>query len=86
MGKQLTTLWLCCTFLIFGGVAGQLVPDFPSRQEEEAKVMNVTIALAMFDQLRIMFGLFLPPAIFGVPIDYPEHASKEAFAPVSPSF
>jgi hypothetical protein len=21
MGKQLTTLWLCCTFLIFGGVA-----------------------------------------------------------------
>src|ERR1700722_11814326 len=21
MGKQLATLWLCCTFLIFGGVA-----------------------------------------------------------------
>src|ERR1700747_2955422 len=48
--------------------------------------MYIAIRLTMFDQTRIMLGPFSPPGILGVPIDDPEHASKETFAPVSPRF
>ncbi len=65
-------------------IAGQVIPALPGRPEEEAQIVHVAIGLAVFDQPRIVLGFGAPVGIVRVPIEQPELAGQEPFAPVRP--
>ena len=65
-------------------IAGLVEPPLPGRPEDEPKVVNTRVVLALFNEERIMLGSLAPVLIAGASGEDPHHAAEESLAPIRP--